>query len=298
MVEILLATFNAEKYLPTLLDSIYNQDYSDFLILARDDCSKDGTINILKEYQEKYGKMKIISAEKNLGAKENFRELIKNADGDYIMFADCDDKWNKDKISTTLAGMQAAQCALDAPILVHTDLSVADKNLNVIDKSFTRSQGFNMKRNKFSDFLAQNTVTGCAMMINKKLLSLAKQMPKEALMHDWWLSLVASAFGKVVYVDTPTILYRQHEQNQVGAVKKDYVKDRKKTAKQRLINTYKQADAFAKTYGEILPEKEKQIVTEYANCLNKGKIKRVASILKNGTTKQGILKTLAQIYYC
>ena len=62
MVEILLATYNAEKYLPEMLDSVYAQDYTDFLITVSDDCSKDDTVKILNEYKEKYGKLRIISS--------------------------------------------------------------------------------------------------------------------------------------------------------------------------------------------------------------------------------------------
>lgn len=298
MVEILLAVYNAEKYLPEMLDSIYNQDYTDFLITVSDDCSKDNTVKILNEYKEKHGKMRIVSSGEDLGAKGNFRWLINHADADYIMFADHDDKWLPDKISTTLAAMQAAECAINGPVLVHTDLSVTDADLNITEKSFVKSQGFDMSKNRLCDFLAQNTVTGCAMMINRELLELAKNIPDDALMHDWWLALTASAFGKAVFLDVPTILYRQHGNNQVGAVKSDYVKDRKQTAKNRLYATYKQADAFYKAFGDKLSEKNRKAVKAYADCMNKNKFHKIATIIKYKTRKQGLVKFLAQIFYC
>ena len=298
MVEILLATYNAEMYLREMLDSLYSQDYEDFIITVSDDGSNDSTLNILNEYKERFGKMNILPPCQNLGAKGNFRRLIENATGDYVMFADHDDKWLPDKISTTLAAMQAAECAVDAPILVHTDLYVTDAELNITEKSFVKSQHFNMKRNKFSDFLAQNTVTGCAMMINNKLLRLAKKMPKDVLMHDWWLALTASAFGKVVFLDTPTILYRQHGDNQVGAIGGNYVADRKATAHSRLNDTYKQAELFYKTYGEELTEEIYETAKAYADCQNANKLRKIHTILKYKTKKQGVVKFLAQLFYC
>ena len=298
MVEILLATYNAEKYLPTLLDSVYNQDYENFVLTVSDDGSTDSTIQILNSYKEKFGKMNILKNCENLGAKGNFKRLIENASGDYIMFADHDDKWLSDKISTTLAAMQAAESVLDAPILVHTDLSVTDADLNITAPSFVRSQNFNMGRNKFNDFLAQNTVTGCAMMMNSKLLTLCKRMPKDALMHDWWAALTASAFGKVVFLDVPTILYRQHGDNQVGAVGDDYVADRKRTAKERLRATYRQASLFYNTYCDILPKEVKDTAKAYADCEKSGKLKRIGTVLKYKATKQGFVKFLAQLFYC
>lgn len=298
MVEILLATYNAEKYLPTLLDSVYSQDYSDFIITVSDDGSKDSTLEILLKYQEKLGKMKILENRENLGAKGNFKRLIDNASGDYIMFADHDDKWLPEKIRVTLEKMKEAENDENMPILVHTDLSVTDANLNIISQSFVRSQNFDMNRSKFTDFLAQNTVTGCAMMMNKTLLDLCKKMPEGALMHDWWAALVASAFGKVVFLDTPTILYRQHGDNQVGAIGDDYIKDRKKTAKGRLFATYNQASLFYETYKDILPDSVKTAAKAYAECKNSGKLKRISTILKYNATKQGLIKKLAQIFYC
>ena len=298
MVEILLATYNAEKYLPEMLDSVYAQDYTNFLITVSDDCSKDDTVKILNEYKNKYGKMRIISKGENLGAKGNFRWLIQNADADYVMFADHDDKWLPDKISTTLAAMQAAECAINGPILVHTDLSVTDADLNITAPSFVKSQKFDMRKNKLSDFLAQNTVTGCAMMINRDLLDLAKDMPEDALMHDWWLSLTASAFGKAVFLDVPTILYRQHGNNEVGAVGKDYVADRKATAKRRLYDTYNQAELFYNTYGDKLSAENKKLVKAYADCKNKNKLQKICTIIKYKTRKQGLVKFLAQLFYC
>lgn len=298
MVEILLACYNGEKYLSQLLDSIYAQDYGDFVITARDDGSNDNTMQILEHYKRKFGKMNIISDGENLGAKGNFARLISNACGDYVMFADHDDKWREDKISTTLGAMQAAECVLDAPILVHTDLYVTDESLNITSLSFTKSQHFNMRKNKLSDFLAQNTVTGCAMMANARLIDLVRNIPSGALMHDWWLALTASAFGKVVYLDEPTIYYRQHANNQVGAVKGGYIADRKATAKDRLLATYKQAKLFLDVFGSRLSEKDRKTVTEYALCGQKGKLSRIITIIKYKTKKQGFVKLLAQLFYC
>ena len=55
------------------------------------------------------------------------------------------------------------------------------------------------------------------MMVNRPLLEMVGQPPEQSIMHDWWFALIAAAFGKIGYVDRPTILYRQHGDNQVGA---------------------------------------------------------------------------------
>ncbi len=65
--------------------------------------------------------------------------------------------------------------------------------------------------------LVQNFMTGCTMLVNRRLLDIALPIPKEALMHDWWLALCAAVFGHIGFIDKPLVKYRQHGGNEVGA---------------------------------------------------------------------------------
>lgn len=108
------------------------------------------------------------------------------------------------------------------PCLVHTDLEVVDRDLKRISSSFMRNQGLHHVEDstrQLSTLLAQNFVTGCTMLINRALKEIALPFPKNIIMHDYWLALVAAASGKLVFVDKPTIKYRQHGHNTVGAKK-------------------------------------------------------------------------------
>ena len=96
----------------------------------------------------------------------------------------------------------------------------------------------------------------------------------------------------------PTILYRQHGDNQVGAVGDDYIADRKRTAKERLKATYRQASLFYDAYKDILPKEVKDTAKAYADCERSGKLKRICTVLKYKATKQGFVKFLAQLFYC
>ena len=101
MVDILMATYNGGKYIAEQIDSILNQNYNDWKLYIRDDGSKDNTVNIVKEYIEKYPD-KIILIEdgrRNLGPKLNFGELLKISKSEYCMFCDHDDVWMEDKVS-------------------------------------------------------------------------------------------------------------------------------------------------------------------------------------------------------
>ena len=221
MIDILVAVYNGEKYLKEQLTSILNQTYKEFNIIIRDDGSTDSSLYIIKEFNQLYPeKVTFVEGVPSGSAKNNFFELINYAKSDYIMFCDQDDIWFENKIEVTLKKMQATENTYgkDVPILCHTDLTVVDKNLNTINPSFFKMQKFDITKTTLNRALVQNIVTGYTMMINKALLDLAKGTNSEdIIMHDWWLFLIASAFGRVEVVTTPTILYRQHEENQVGA---------------------------------------------------------------------------------
>ena len=107
-IDILLATYNGERYLSEQLDSILKQSCDNWRIFVRDDGSEDGTSTIIERYQKQYsGKIFIIKDEKqNLGACGNFSELLKKSKSDYIMFCDQDDVWKEDKIKITLKKMK------------------------------------------------------------------------------------------------------------------------------------------------------------------------------------------------
>ncbi|EEY35290.1 glycosyltransferase, partial [Pseudoleptotrichia goodfellowii] len=98
-IDILLATYNGEKYLEEQLYSILNQSYPNINLLIRDDGSKDKTVDIIKKYAQKDERIKFIEDDLgNLGFLKNFEKLLEHSEENYIMFSDQDDIWNPDKI--------------------------------------------------------------------------------------------------------------------------------------------------------------------------------------------------------
>ena len=78
-IDILMATYNGEKYLREQIDSILNQTYSKFRLLISDDCSQDKTREILKEYEEKDKRITVYYQEENLGYVKNFEFLLRKS---------------------------------------------------------------------------------------------------------------------------------------------------------------------------------------------------------------------------
>jgi len=223
-IYILLATYNGTKYLEEQINSILNQTYENWKLIIHDDNSNDNSVSIIKEYSKKYpNKIKLIDDSiATGGAKENFTYLLYHIDDnfDYIMFADQDDVWLKNKIEITLDKMlKIEQKNYNKPILIHTDLKVVDKELDIISESMFKYQKLNISNQYNLERISlENIVTGCTMMINKSLSLKVKYIPKEAIMHDWWFAIITLRDeGIISMVRESTILYRQHELNTIGS---------------------------------------------------------------------------------
>lgn len=306
-IDILMAIYNGSEYIIPQLLSIIEQTYPHFHITIRDNCSLDNTVELIENFVKKHpGKITLIKGTENLGAMGNFATLASLAKAPYIMFSDGDDVWLPNKIADTLELLKRNETlyGMATPILIHTDLTVVDKNLKVIDRSFWSYSGLNPDFSSLQRLLIQNVVTGCTTLINQPLLKLALPIPKEAIMHDWWLGLVAATFGTIDVLNKPTLLYRQHGKNDTGAKKwkgfKSYMAAVKKVSSQKGLSDLRQsvsrcitqADAFFKRYHQDLTPAQCQAVKDFASLHKHDAVKRRYLILKHGFYKNTLAKTL------
>lgn len=308
MVTILMATYNGELYLEEQIESILQQTCTGWELIIQDDCSSDGTVAIaLKYVKQNPNKMRIVKREyPSSSAKNNFFSMLKFAKGKYVMTCDQDDVWLPTKVEVTLNEMQRleAERGFDRPLLVHTDLRVVNYDLSVITESMFKRQNLDNRRDKLNNLVVQNIVTGCTMMVNRALLDMVYEAPKEAMMHDWWFALIASAFGKIGFVDQSTVLYRQHGSNEVGAKEARSMwynlkrLSETKQSTQVLQNTYLQAQAFLKIYGEMLLPQLSELVREYSSMPTYGKIRRLQTIYKYQFWKTGYARKCGQVLFC
>ena len=219
-IDVLLATYNGEKYLREQIDSILNQTYSNIRLVISDDCSKDNTRKIIKEYEEKDDRVISYFHEKNLGYVKNFEFLLTKVENDIYMLSDQDDVWLPTKIEHTYNKMVETNADL-----VFTDLEVVDENLKMMYPSFNDYMKLSRKIKKYkTDYRLQylyNCVSGCTLMSKKKFLDMILPIPTQSkyAIHDTWIATAIANNGKVEYLDEKTILYRQHGNNQVGTEK-------------------------------------------------------------------------------
>lgn len=214
-INIVMSTYNGEQFLAEQIDSIQQQTFKDWQLLIRDDGSSDQTPEIIKSFVAQDPRIIFINEHdcENLGVVKNFFTLIKHDKADYYFFSDQDDVWLEDKLETMLA--VARQYPDQLPLLVYTDLCVVNQNLQVMNQSMIRSQSHHANTELVQE-LTENTVTGGVAMINHALAEQWRTLDN-IIMHDWYLALLAAAIGKLVYIDQPGELYRQHDNNVLGA---------------------------------------------------------------------------------
>ena len=306
MIDILMATYNGEAYIKEQIDSILNQTYKEWKLYIRDDGSTDNTVKIIKEYVLKYNDRIILIEDgmSGLGAKANFLELMKYSTNDYCMFSDQDDVWLENKIDISLNRMKETEekYGNNTPILVNTDLKVVDENKFIINESYWDYQQLCGQETRLNKIIVENNVTGCTMLLNRSLLKKSLDMPKEAIMHDYWINLIAVAFGKREIISEPTILYRQHSNNEVGASNTKSInylisKLNKNDIDKSICKSIGQANKFYSLYGYDLNDSDKEYLEKFINIKNSNLLKRKIIAIKNGFFKYSTKRKIGYILF-
>jgi glycosyltransferase involved in cell wall biosynthesis len=312
-VVILMATHNGMNYLAQQIDSIIQQDYSNWLLYISDDSSADNTMTILRKYQHICAdRIILLNNTSSFGnARDNFFNLLIRTPGDLFFFCDQDDYWEKNKLSKLISAYNILpESAKNKPVLIHSDLMVVDANMDVMAKSFFEFSNINPEKKKLKDIVVQNIVTGCAMMINKSLkdkitsrFNNNENLYCDIIMHDWYCALIAAAFGEIICVNQPLVKYRQHGKNSVGAKNvrsikyllgrmKDYAK-----VKINITNTQKQADVFFRMYGDKLSFADRKLLSAYASLNEFSKFYRMFFIVRHSFLKHGLFRIIEQILF-
>lgn len=305
-LQILLATCNSARFLTEQIDSLLTQDFSDIEILINDGGSQDNTLEIITDYQKRFPEKVRLLGSAPAAACENFAKLLAAADSELIMFCDHDDVWKKDKISLSIQAYRKmeSEYGSDLPILVFTDSEIVDGNLTPVLPSMMRSQCLNRTRFTPGRTLMQNYASGNTMLFNRALQKRALPVAGEALMHDHWLALAAAFFGKVCYVDTPTILYRQHGSNVVGSFRYDAASCLKKffaesgSFRKKLHAKITQAEKLLEqNHSDLTPEQSRFL--DSLKCFkNMKKSARFRFLKQYDMLYEGKLRNLALYFSC
>jgi len=260
-----LCTYNGEKYVSELLDSILSQIYLPKEIIIVDDGSSDSTLPILEEYAARFPLIKLIPQKSNSGPVKAFQKAIQLSDQPYIFLADQDDIWLPHKILTMLE--VAVNLPSDKPCLVFSDLEVMDESGGCIHGSFWKMAALEPTRATFKSMMYGNVVTGCASLINSKMRELLREIPSGALMHDHWIALIAYGIGNVAVLDQQLLKYRVHGNSVTEKSEANFIWKIKRQVSQILDRDsvflekeMKQISAFDQAFGhQLTNEKQKQV---------------------------------------
>ena len=211
MISVCMATYNGAQFIKEQIDSILPQLCADDELIISDDGSTDGTLEIIKSYEDKRIKLFNHLREKstyfpNMSvtyASFNFENALKQAKGDYIFLSDQDDIWVSDKI-------QVCTELLKNNDYVLSNLSIINENGSRIKDKLYDSKPFST--NAFMNCIHPN-FWGCCACFNRKILGNALPFPKSVCLHDFWIGLMATKIGKMYWHDNPLVLHRVGSQN-------------------------------------------------------------------------------------
>lgn len=277
-VQILMATWNGDKYLKEQIESILAQTYRDWILLIHDDGSTDRTLDLLAYYAALDKRIVLVQdTARGLGAAGNFMHLIQQADADYVFFCDQDDIWQKQKMEEQLRVLKSCT----GPALVYSNGKIMKAGRLTDDPLIF------FKMTALKDILFLNAgVHGCVCAFNRPLLDIAKTYSGPVCMHDHLMTLLAATFGRLEYINKDLIHYRSHEKNVTAGYETGLWKKIKNFIKHKnpVIDKNHAAAVigFYHYFSEKLPENAKMLFSAFCSYIHPetSRFKRVRLLRK------------------
>lgn len=257
---VLLSSYNGEKYIEEQVNSILAQEGVKVKLFVRDDGSSDRTPQILERYKQE-GKLDYYIGD-NIGWKKSFMQLVRDApDSDYYAFADQDDHWLPKKLNKAIECMKMMS---PGPQLYNSN-GLLWKNGKVVGKVSPKVQKFN----KYSYFISP-LGQGCTQVFNREFFKIVREKyPRIELPHDALFARLATLLGAYYYDSNAYILYRQHDNNQIGAETSFKEKTIVRVKRYAKINRIHYLDIFANEilycYGDLMDKESYDICYNVAN---------------------------------
>jgi Glycosyl transferase family 2 len=300
-IDVLMATWNGSRFIEQQLESLSRQTFQNFRLIVRDDGSSDSTLQIIERFQGRRSERMLVNRNSTRqGACRTFSMLAEESDAPYFAFCDQDDVWRADKLELELEAAKhiEAEYGSHTPVMVFSDMELIGPDNRRLAGSMWKMKHMNPHRASLGTMLVQNLVTGCTVLGNHSLLLRGLPIPEEALMHDFWLGLVAAAFGLLVPLDETTVGYRQHEQNangaggglQIGDALKRLLADPIFT--QGIAKSRRQAGKFAERYANQLSHQQKEILQAWSKSKDLPAGLRQWILYRNGLRRTRFLNNL------
>lgn len=302
MISVVIATYNGEQYIVEQLKSITAQTLLPDEIIIVDDFSSDETVNLINDFaKQSKVPVKTYINDKNIGSNKSFERAITLASGDIIFFSDQDDFWVQNKVELIMKEFEN-----NSVVLVFSDGIICDsslKDLNITNWQKIHITPARVKLLQSDDaFLIlshKNFVTGAAMAVRREV-ALAALPILEHNWHDEWITLIAYCLGDIKAVSEKLFYYRQHDNQQVGVLKKapkrsifsfEYIIDHfhqvkrvgrinQKVKKYDILLSYVKQNKSTKEKALTLIESCKSFYSTRSNSFSKPRLLRIMTLLK------------------
>ena len=211
---IIMCIKDGEKYIDEQIQSIINQDFRNWELIIIDDCSKDSSLKIAKNYEKLDNRILVKKNPTILGVKTNFLKNSLFQKGEWIVFCDQDDIWELNKLS-------CLNCFIkENPgfnLFLHNGrYLVCDENQKFsgafgelvcnCQKVYKTIPNLN-----FFNLIIRNKVIGCFVCVNKNFLrNFIQIIPKANIYHDHWVAIIASIYSDIFFINQDLIKYRRH----------------------------------------------------------------------------------------
>ena len=290
-VAIILGYYNGGQFINQLINSIFCQTFQNFHIFIFDDNSEiPFNIDSFNYKSNQREKITVYRRDINLGFTMNFLKGLSEVDDsyEYYSFCDQDDIWEKDKLSRGIQIIESRKSNL--PSLYGSKTWIANKDCSkIIGESITVKRSLTFKNAIFQSFAGGNTMI---FNLNAKKLIINKLDLINPISHDWWTYLLISGFGGNVYYDPkPSLLYRQHNNNQMGTNKS--WNGRISRFFQLLKGDFKACmDCNISSLNiikEILNDENKSVLEDFSKARKSNFIKRIYLYNKSGVYRQNLI---------
>lgn len=234
MLSVAMTTYNGEVFIKKQLESLLNQKRKPDEVVIIDDCSKDGTVELVRRFIEKnqLTDWHLYVNDKNLGYKKNFYKSIEKTNGDLIFLCDQDDFWNPDK----LARMEAVFERYPQVLSLNTTFELMDQSGQKISYQCRQGSYNNdlirgkcregqLKKIPYDIIMKYNISPGCTMAFRKSVKDIYIENSSCRLPHDWEINIIAASHEGLFFYNKPLIKYRIHDKNTLGMNTDDSISD-------------------------------------------------------------------------
>ena len=283
--------------------------------------ASDEKLRILNGYKQKVRGPRLGRIKEFTSSATNFiRHPLSKRNGikctQYYMFADQDDSWLMDKIFLSVKKIKKLERikGKHKPAMVFTDAILVDEDLKFKEKSFYKTNHMKAGRCDLGHLLMENKAVGCTTIVNQAaadVLRLTFPSQKNRFkyrndydyirFHDWWMALICAGMGSVRFYHVPTVMYRQHANNQVGQTDfASYIKKRAEDVediKRRIGDTIAQAECFYRCYGSMLKKRRLKALKRFCKLKEYNPFMKRLIMIRHGFFKSGLIRNVFLLFY-